>query len=99
MDTGSRQVDWWAVHQLVVPVLDSVGDWPLVGTPLWVVLDDHDPVKWAAVIDAGRHQALRWDSIGQANAQASQAVSTATKWRTVARDIGNHESRIRRIAS
>lgn len=85
--TASRQVAWFAVHELIAPVLTEVGDWPPLGTPAWCALDDADPRKWAALLDASRHWALRLDALQEASAEASRAVSSAADWRGVAREM------------
>jgi hypothetical protein len=88
--TTSRSVDWWAVHQLVAPLLGSIGTWPVAGSIAWRQLDDDDPRKWAALLDAARHWALRIETAQAASAQASQNVSAATDWSAIAR---SHQSR------
>ena len=79
----SRQVAWWPVHELVAEVLDQVGDWPLLGTPAWCALDDDDPRKWAALLDAAQHWALRLDVEQEARAEASRAIAGAADWRAI----------------
>jgi hypothetical protein len=50
-DTGfaralaSQQVSWWSVHEHVLPLLNSVDSWPMVGTPEWCELPDGDVRK------------------------------------------------------
>jgi hypothetical protein len=82
----SQQVSWWDVHQWVVPRLERVGTWPLLGTPAWVLLDDRDPVKWAAVLDGGQHHALRLELNQEAFAEASRAVASAADWAKLSRE-------------
>lgn len=89
---ASRTVDWWAVHTFVVPLLDEAGSWPLAGSLAWQQLRDDDPVKLAAVLDAGRHWALRVDTCQTAMAQASQGISAAADWSAVARSIRRHRA-------
>lgn len=99
MTLGSRQVDWFAVHEFVAPRLE-VACWPMAGTPLWAALDDDDPAKIAAVLDFGRRMALQLDTVQTALAQASHDISTAEDWRQLALDVRNHETiRIPRRAS
>ncbi|WP_193048195.1 DUF2742 domain-containing protein [Mycolicibacterium baixiangningiae] len=83
----SQQVCWWVVHEFVAPYLERAGDWPMVGTPSWCQLDDSDPAKWAAVLDAARHWALRVDTCQHALADAGEAISAAEDWTKVARII------------
>jgi hypothetical protein len=88
----SRQVSWWDVHTFVAPLLESVADrdvqntvkWPLLGTPAWCSLDDSDPLKWAALLDAAQHCALRWETTQQAYAEASHDVAAAADWSAIA---------------
>ncbi|CAN5523537.1 hypothetical protein BH09ACT7_BH09ACT7_08440 [soil metagenome] len=75
------------MHELVEPVLTSVGTWPMVGSALWQQLDDHDPMKWAAILDAARHWALRVDTSQEARAEASRAIAGAADWATLSREI------------
>ena len=82
----SQQVSWWSTHEFVVAHL-QVEHWPLVGTPAWCQLDDDDPVKWASVLDAARHWALRVDTCQQAHADASSEVSAAADWSHIAEYI------------
>jgi hypothetical protein len=85
--TGSQQVSWWSVHEHVGPLPQSVGDWPMVGTPAWCVLADDDPMKLAAVYDAAQHWALRVETCQEARAEGSRAVSGALDWRALSREI------------
>jgi hypothetical protein len=84
---GSRAVSWLSVHDFVVPRLSQVGDWPMVGTPAWCQLDDHDPVKWAALLDAAQHFAVRVETCQQARADASRDLSASEDWLAVAQEI------------
>lgn len=77
---SSRTVDWWSVHQFVLPLLDRAGSWPLAGSLAWQELDDDDPVKIASLYDAAQHHILRIDTTQEALAQASQEISKATDW-------------------
>jgi len=85
--TTARAVSWWSVHEHVAPLLDQVGDWPMAGTPAWCDLDDDDPVKLVALLDAARHWALHLEINQQALAEASRDVSVAADWRSVANEI------------
>jgi hypothetical protein len=83
--TASRQVHWWSVHEFVEPLLAQVGRWPMLGCVSWCQLDDTDPTKWAALLDAARHHALRVDGAQTAMAEASHAIAGAADWRAIAR--------------
>jgi Protein of unknown function (DUF2742) len=87
---SSRQVAWLTVHQFVQHVLAEAGAWPTVGTPAWNLLDDNDPVKIAAVYDAGQHWALHLELNQEARAEASRDVSGAADWPAIAREIQAH---------
>lgn len=82
----SRTVDWWEVHCYVLPFLDEAGSWPLAGSLAWQRLPDC-PAKLAAVLDAGRHWALRVDTCQTALSQASHDVSAAADWSAIARNV------------
>lgn len=84
---ASRSVNWLTVHEFVEPLLADVGDWPMAGSVEWCNLPDDDPRKWAAILDASRHHALRMETAQQAHADASRAVSAAADWPQVAREI------------
>jgi hypothetical protein len=81
---GSAQVSWWSVHEHVAPLLAAVRSWPTVGTPAWCDLDDGDPAKLAALLDAARHWALRVETCQQQLAEASHDVSSAADWSGIA---------------
>jgi hypothetical protein len=83
---ASQQVSFWSVHEHVQPLLDLVGDWPVVGSPAWCALPD-GPAKLAALYDAAQHHALRLELNQEARAQASHAISAAENWGSVAREI------------
>lgn len=85
--TASQQVSWWSVHEFITAVLDQVNGWPLAGTAAWCSLAHDDPRKWAAVLDAGQHHALRLELNQQAHAAASRSVSAAADWTRVAREV------------
>ena len=96
MTFESRQVSWWPVHHYVERVLSTVGSWPTVGTPAWQNLDDNDPAKWAAVLDAGQLWALRIDTLQGEMAQTSREISSMENWTTQRRRMFNHTHRIPR---
>ncbi|GJN99522.1 hypothetical protein NJB18091_30090 [Mycobacterium marinum] len=73
----ARQTCWLAVHDLVAPILDSVGSWPLLGSPEWCSLPASSARKWAAILDGGQHHALRLELGQQARAEASRAVAAS----------------------
>jgi hypothetical protein len=83
----SQQVNWWAVHEFIAPMLAAADGWPMAGSPAWCQLDDADARKWAALLSAGEHHVLRVETAQTALAQASRAVSAAADWRDVARQI------------
>ncbi|WP_273733366.1 DUF2742 domain-containing protein [Mycolicibacterium septicum] len=84
----SRQVDWWSVHEHVQPFLDVVGEWPMVGSWEWCQLDDDDPCKWAAVLSAAEHWALKVECNQLAYCDAGAAISRAAAWSAIAQRIG-----------
>ncbi len=59
----------------------------MAGTPEWCNLDDDDPRKTAALLDAAQHWALRVETCQQARCDASHAVSGAVDWSALAREI------------
>jgi hypothetical protein len=63
---ASQQTSWSDVHAWVLPKLHLVEDWPMVGSPAWCQLGDRDLAKWAAVLDAAQHWALRIETCQQA---------------------------------
>jgi hypothetical protein len=84
---GSQQVSWLAVHDFVAEVLNQVNGWPTLGTPAWCSLAHDDPRKWAAVLDGGRHHALRLELNQEARAEASRAVAGSADWAKIGREI------------
>jgi hypothetical protein len=82
---ASQQVSWLTVHDFAAPRLRRVGDWPMAGSPVWCELGDRDPDKWASVLDAAQHFALRIETCQQALCGASRAISAAEDWLAVAR--------------
>lgn len=81
----SGQVSWFSVHEFVQPRLDETLLWPLIGTPAWCALDDHDPAKWAAVLDASQQWALRLETLQEGQAVVSHAISASADWSAIAR--------------
>lgn len=84
---SSQQVSWSEVRAFVEPLLAAVGEWPMPGSPAWCALDEHDPVKWASLLDAAQHWALRLEHFQQAECEASQDVSAACSWAAIARRV------------
>jgi Protein of unknown function (DUF2742) len=84
---ANRQVSWWSVHEHVAPLLAQAGDWPMAGTPEWCDLDDTDPRKTAALLDAAQHWALRLETNQQSECEASRAVSAAADWSAIAAQL------------
>jgi hypothetical protein len=85
--TESRQVSWLPVHEFVKAVLDQANGYPMAGTPAWCSLAHDDPKKWAAVLDAGQHHALRVELAQEARAEASRDIAAAADWSAEARSI------------
>jgi hypothetical protein len=86
-DLVSRTVDWWSVHEHVVPLLTEVQSWPMVGTLPWQHLPTDEPAKLAAIFDAARHWALRVDTAQAAQAETSRDISAATDWSALSRNM------------
>jgi len=84
---SSQQVSWWTVHEYVVPVLARAAPWPMAGTPEWCALDDGDPVKTAAALDAAQHWALRVETCQEAECAAAREVSQAGDWSAIAKEV------------
>jgi hypothetical protein len=84
---SSQQVSWWSVHEFVTKYLDTAGHYPMVGTPSWCELADGDRRKWAALLDAAQHHALRIETAQEQRAQASRDVAAAADWAKLGRDI------------
>ncbi|OBB46774.1 hypothetical protein A5752_25355 [Mycobacterium sp. 852002-51961_SCH5331710] len=78
-------MSWWSVHTYVAPLLESAGSWPMAGTPEWCNLDDDDPRKWAALLDAAQHHALRMETAQEHQCAASRDVAAAADWTVIAR--------------
>jgi Protein of unknown function (DUF2742) len=81
---ASQQVSWTDVHEFVLPKLKLVGDWPMVGSPAWCELDARDRVKWASLLDAAQHWALRVEYFQQIECEASHEISAAEDWSAIA---------------
>lgn len=84
---GSRSVDWWSVHTFVADTLAAAGAWPMAGTLEWQQLPDDHPAKWAALLDAAQHHALRVELAQEAQADAAKAVAAAADWNGIAREL------------
>ncbi|SHU31130.1 DUF2742 domain-containing protein [Mycobacteroides abscessus] len=80
----SRQVAWWEVHEFVQPHIEAAGPFPVVGTVAWQLLSATEPGKWAALLDAAQHYALRLDIEQEAAIEAGQAISRSQDWGSVA---------------
>lgn len=85
----SQQVSWSDVHAFVLPKLQRVGDWPMVGSPAWCLLEDRDRVKWASVFDAAQHWALRMEGWQLLECDSSHDISASEDWAKVARIAKN----------
>ncbi len=83
----SQQVSWWSVREFVAAVLTQSNDWPMLGTPAWCSLAHDDPRKWAALLDAAQHHALRIETAQEARAEASRAIEAAEDWPATAQRI------------
>ncbi|PVB14800.1 DUF2742 domain-containing protein [Mycobacteroides abscessus] len=79
----SRQVAWWEVHEFVQPYIEAVGPFPVAGTVAWQLLSDTDPGKWAALLDAAQHYALRLDVDQEAAIAAGRSISRSQDWGAV----------------
>jgi hypothetical protein len=84
---ASQSVRFWDVHCFVQPWLDAAGEWPMAGTQAWFDLGATHPRKWAALLDAARHHALRCETAQAALAEASRDISAAADWGAVANEI------------
>ncbi|KZS80316.1 hypothetical protein A4G31_26775 [Mycobacterium persicum] len=91
---AAQQTAWWSVRQYVLPLLQSVGAWPLLGSPEWCSLDPDDPRKKAAVYDGAQHWALRLETCQTTMADAGRAVSGALNWAEASRDIRQRQRAI-----
>jgi hypothetical protein len=59
----------------------------MCGTAAWRALPDGDPAKLAAVLDGGRHHALRVELAQTARAEASRDISAVADWPAIATEI------------
>lgn len=84
---AAQSVSWWSVHEYVTEFIGRLTDWPMAGTPAWCDLDNYDPRKLAAVLDAGSHHALRVEVAQEARAEASKAVAAAADWPAIAQEL------------
>jgi Protein of unknown function (DUF2742) len=87
---SAQSTSWWDVHQFVQPCLDQVGGWPLIGSPEWCLLPDDHPAKWASLLDAAQHWALRVETCQIAECEASHEISGAWDWGQIGRQIRSH---------
>jgi hypothetical protein len=85
--SASQQVSWLEVHDFVLPKLQRVGDWPMVGSPAWCELEPRDRTKWASLLDAAQHWALRVETAQIAECDSSHDISTAEDWSAIANAI------------
>jgi hypothetical protein len=85
--TESQQVSWWSVHEFIGAVLDQANGYPMAGTPAWCSLAHDDPQKWASLLDAAQHWALRVETCQEARAEASRDVADAEDWSAIAREV------------
>lgn len=83
----SRVVSWWSVHEFVEPYVDVGGRFPLVGTAAWRALPDDHQQKWAALLDAAQHHALRVETAQQARAEASRDIAASADWPAISREL------------
>lgn len=79
----NQQVSWWCVHEFVAPYLDAAA--PMAGTPAWCDLPGTDPAKWAALLDAAQHWALRVETCQEAECEAGRDISAAYDWGAIGR--------------
>ena len=85
--TSAQSVSFWPVHKFVTEILKQVNGWPMAGTPAWCSLTHEDPAKWAALLDAAQHHALRVDMAQEALADASHEISVSADWRGIAGEV------------
>lgn len=83
---SSQAVSWWSVHEFITPVLNQANSWPMAGTPAWCSLAHDDPEKWAALLDAAQHWALRVETCQEATCEASRDISAAADWSGIAQE-------------
>ncbi|MEZ0052113.1 hypothetical protein ABIA30_003125 [Mycobacterium sp. MAA66] len=85
LPTTTRQVDFLIVHEFVAPILREVPAWPAAGTLLWARLEDTDPAKWAALLDAARYQALDLQIQQEHLDGAAKSIAVSQEWADVRR--------------
>ncbi|EIC65347.1 phiRv2 phage protein [Mycobacteroides abscessus M94] len=78
---------WLTVHEFVQPHIEAAGPFPVAGTVAWQLLPATEPGKWAALLDAAQHYALRLDIEQEAAIAAGQAISRSQDWGSVARKM------------
>ena len=88
---SAQSVSWWSVHEFVAARTAGVR-FPIAGTPAWCDLDEDDPAKLAAVLDAGQHHALRMETAQETRAEASKAVAACADWPTVAHGVARRRA-------
>lgn len=91
MDSASRAVAWWPVHEFMAALLAQANDLPLAGTPAWCSLSDGDPRKLLALAAAGEHHVLRVEMAQEALADASKAIAASTDWYALAHAMRRNE--------
>jgi len=87
MNTESRSVAWWPVHEFMAALLAQANDLPPAGTPAWCALGDGDPRKVLSVAAAGEHHVLRVEIAQEAQADASKAIAGAADWPGIAQAL------------
>jgi hypothetical protein len=87
LHVASREVDWFSVHQFVMPLIERLGPLPWPGTVSWSELSDHDPRKLGAVLVAGMLWALNEDARQSAMAEAQRDLSRAYDWSATSRKM------------
>lgn len=92
----TRSVDWYPVHRLVAPFLTAAESWPVAGTLPWQDLNDTDPAKWCAVLDAAQYGALHMQLRQEALARASRDISSTDSWTSVAHQHLRHHTAVAR---
>lgn len=85
----SQQVSWSETHRFIDAVLSqaNAGALPSAGTPAWCAMSDGDPRKLLSLALDGEHHVLRKEVAQAALADASRAVSAATDWSELGREI------------
>ncbi|MFN3003465.1 DUF2742 domain-containing protein [Mycolicibacterium wolinskyi] len=101
LNTLSRQVAWWPVHEFITAMVANANDLPVAGTPSWCALPDSDPRKLLALAVAGEHHVLRTE-VGQEHlADAGKKIAASADWSALAQRIqsGRGQAYIPRKAS